>query len=146
VGPAQLAEQHRYKLAPAGKSSGMAFCFRLSHALFELQTRKKLEKLTENAAESIHGRILLVGVFAFTNLMRWIRPSFQIPNLDKSAWICLSIPSLLAMSYFSFLGQLSERIFLPHRAALEFHRKRDEVIYRVPRDLSESLSKLEEIT
>jgi len=28
---------------------------------------------------------------------------------------------------------------------LEFHRKRDEVIYRVPRDLSESLSKLEEI-
>src|SRR5690606_18072702 len=62
----------------------MAFCFRLSHALFELQTRKKLEKLTENAAESIHGRILLVGVFAFTNLMRWIRPSFQIPNLDKS--------------------------------------------------------------
>jgi len=40
--------------------------------------------LTENAAESIHGRILLVGVFAFTNLMRWIRPSFQIPNLDKS--------------------------------------------------------------
>jgi len=42
--------------------------------------------LTENAAESIHGRILLVGVFAFTNLMRWIRPSFQIPNLDKSGF------------------------------------------------------------
>src|SRR5690606_4349608 len=65
----------------------MAFCFRLSHALFELQTRKKKEKLTENAAESIHGRILLVGVFAFTNLMRWIRPSFQIPNLEKSGTI-----------------------------------------------------------
>src|SRR5690606_4420697 len=64
----------------------MAFCFRLSHALFELQTRKKLEKLTENAAESIHGRILLVGVFAFTNLMRWIRHLFQIPNLDQSAY------------------------------------------------------------
>jgi hypothetical protein len=55
MGTAQLAKQHGNKLGPTGKTPGMTFGFRLFNHLLELQTRKKLEYLTENAAKSIHG-------------------------------------------------------------------------------------------
>jgi hypothetical protein len=59
VGAAQLAEQHGNELRPAGKSPGVALGSALAHQFLELGTWKKLEKLTEDAAKSVHGWVLL---------------------------------------------------------------------------------------
>jgi hypothetical protein len=52
---AQLTKQHRYKLAPTGKTACVALCSMLAYRPLELITWKKLEHLIEDAAKSIHG-------------------------------------------------------------------------------------------
>ena len=59
VDSAQLAEQHRDELGPAGKTPGVPLGFRVVDQLLELHARKKLENLTKDAAKSIHGLGLL---------------------------------------------------------------------------------------
>ena len=49
VGSPQLAEQHGYKLAPRGESSGMTFGPGFLDHHLELQPRKQLQYLTEHA-------------------------------------------------------------------------------------------------
>ena len=71
---AQLAKQHGHKLSPAAETACMALGFGLQDQLLKLPARKKLEKLTENAAKSIHGRVLLVRLFDKPNLTRSTRP------------------------------------------------------------------------
>jgi hypothetical protein len=51
----QLAEQHRYELAPTAEASGVPLALMLLHEAFELGPRKQLQKLTENTAYSIQG-------------------------------------------------------------------------------------------
>lgn len=53
--PTQLAKQHGYKLPPTCKSPSMALRPQLFDSIVKLQAWKKLEKLTENAAKSVHG-------------------------------------------------------------------------------------------
>ncbi len=55
VGMAELAEQHGHELGPAGEAAGVAFGPVVADQLLELGPRKKLEKLTEDGAESVHG-------------------------------------------------------------------------------------------
>jgi hypothetical protein len=55
VGAAELAEQHRHELPPAGEPAGMALGVRPRHQRLELGARKQLEELAEHAAESTHG-------------------------------------------------------------------------------------------
>jgi hypothetical protein len=53
--PSQLAKKHGDKLTPTGKSPGMPLGPDFLNPALKLQTRKKLEKLTENAAKCVHG-------------------------------------------------------------------------------------------
>jgi hypothetical protein len=50
-----MAEEHRDKLRPAPKTPGVTLSFGLADDLLELKARKKVEKLTENGAKSVHG-------------------------------------------------------------------------------------------
>jgi hypothetical protein len=54
MGPAQLAEEHRNKLAPTWESFGMPFCMGDRNQLLELHPRKQLQQLAEYATKSIH--------------------------------------------------------------------------------------------
>ena len=54
VRPAQLAEQHGDELAPAGEAARVPLGLRRHDGLLKLGARKKLEQLTEDAAESGH--------------------------------------------------------------------------------------------
>ena len=63
----------------------MALGFGLQDQLLKLPARKKLEKLTENAAKSIHGRVLLVRLFDKTESYE-VDPTSLMANLDKSAY------------------------------------------------------------
>jgi hypothetical protein len=80
---AQLAKQHGHKLSPAAETACMALGFGLQDQLLKLPARKKLEKLTENAAKSIHGRVLLVRLFDQTESYE-VDPTSLMANLDKS--------------------------------------------------------------
>jgi hypothetical protein len=60
MGLPQLAKQHGDELPPAGEAPCVPLGPVLAHQLLELQARKKLEKLGENAAYSIHGGISFV--------------------------------------------------------------------------------------
>ena len=82
---AQLAKQHGHKLSPAAETACMALGFGLQDQLLKLPARKKLEKLTENAAKSIHGRVLLVRLFDKPN--REVDPTSLMANLDKSGYL-----------------------------------------------------------
>jgi len=55
MGPAELAEQHGHKLAPAGEAPGMPFGVGPLDQRLELCPRKELEELPKHAAESTHG-------------------------------------------------------------------------------------------
>lgn len=55
VRPAQLEKPHGHELRPAGEAPGVALGSALSGQLLELDPRKKLEKLAEDAAKLIHG-------------------------------------------------------------------------------------------
>ena len=80
---AQLAKQHGDKLSPAAETACMALGFGLQDQLLKLPARKKLEKLTENTAKSIHGRVLLVRLFDKTESYE-VDPTSLMANLDKS--------------------------------------------------------------
>lgn len=54
IRPPQLAEQHGDELAPTGEPTRMALALRGDDDLLELRAWKKLEQLTEDAAESWH--------------------------------------------------------------------------------------------
>jgi hypothetical protein len=53
-------KQHGNELPPAGEAARVPLGSVLRRQLLEFQTRKKLEKLRENAAYSVHGGISLV--------------------------------------------------------------------------------------
>ena len=55
MGAAELAEQHRHKLAPAAEPAGVALRVRALHQPLGLRPRKQLEQLAEHAAKSTHG-------------------------------------------------------------------------------------------
>jgi len=55
VGSAQLAEQHRDELPPAGETTGVAFGVGLLHRALKFQSWKELEQLAKDAAESHRG-------------------------------------------------------------------------------------------
>src|SRR6266511_55927 len=54
LGLAEMAEQRRHGLVPAGKPAGMPFGLVLSGELLELRSGKDLENLLEDAAYSVH--------------------------------------------------------------------------------------------
>ena len=56
----QLAKQHGDELPPASEATPVPLGPVLLHELLEFQARKKLEKLRENAAYSVHGGISFV--------------------------------------------------------------------------------------
>jgi hypothetical protein len=51
---AELAEEHRDKLAPTGESAGMSLGVGFPHRFLELDAGKEVEQLIENTAESAH--------------------------------------------------------------------------------------------
>ena len=51
----QLAKQHGDELSPTAKTARASLGLVLAHGQFELATREQLQKLTKNAAYSIHG-------------------------------------------------------------------------------------------
>ena len=55
VGLAELTKQHGHELAPAGEPAQVAVGVMLAHGLFEFEARKQLQKLGEDATESLHG-------------------------------------------------------------------------------------------
>jgi hypothetical protein len=60
MGLPQWAKQHGDELPPASETTRVPLGPVLAHQLLELQARKKLEKLREDAAYSIHGGISFV--------------------------------------------------------------------------------------
>jgi hypothetical protein len=56
MGPAQLAEKHGHKLAPASESFGMPFCLGDRHQLLKLRSRKELQQLAKYATKPVHKR------------------------------------------------------------------------------------------
>src|SRR5688572_30440454 len=50
-----MAKQHRDKLIPTLKSTGVPFRLGLMDSFFKLRSRKNLEQLIQNAAKSFHG-------------------------------------------------------------------------------------------
>jgi hypothetical protein len=54
MGPAQLTEEHGYKLAPTRESFGMTFCLSDRDPMLKLHTRKQLQQLAKYATKSIH--------------------------------------------------------------------------------------------
>ena len=55
VGLAELTKQHGHELAPAGEPAQVAVGVMLAHGLFEFEARKQLQKLGEEATESLPG-------------------------------------------------------------------------------------------
>jgi len=87
MGARQLTIQHRHKLAPTTEATRVPISLMLADEGFELQPRKLLEKLTENAAYSIQGEVsfrLVVSFFGRTPLnLTEASPVRQNLNLDK---------------------------------------------------------------
>jgi len=54
MGPAQLTEEHGYKLVPTRKSFGMTFCLGDCDQMLKLHMRKQLQQLAKYATKSIH--------------------------------------------------------------------------------------------
>src|SRR5258708_942495 len=57
----QLAKHHRAELVPTREPTRVALGLGLFNRSGKLQPRHELQNLTENAAYSIHGGVLLVG-------------------------------------------------------------------------------------
>ena len=55
VGLAELTKQHGYELPPAGETAQVAVGVMLPHGLLEFQARKQLQKLGEDATETLPG-------------------------------------------------------------------------------------------
>ena len=55
VGLAELTKQHGHELAPAGEPAQVAVGLMLAYGLLECQARKQLQKLGEDATETLHG-------------------------------------------------------------------------------------------
>ena len=53
VGLAELTKQHGHQLAPAGEPAQVAVGVMLAHGLLEFQARKQLQKLGEDATETL---------------------------------------------------------------------------------------------
>src|SRR5687767_10645104 len=82
---AYLAEQHRHKLVPTRKASGMPFRFRLLHFFLKFAPWKNLEQLVHDAAKS-HGAEPPVRskVFAHLDLLQCSAPSGPFSPSKKS--------------------------------------------------------------
>jgi hypothetical protein len=59
---AQMAKQERDELAPTGHPFGVLFGLVLAHRTFKYSAWNETQNLTENAAYSFHGRVILSGL------------------------------------------------------------------------------------
>lgn len=58
IRPAELTEQNRNELVPAGKSLGLLFCVMLAYHVIECHLRKKVQQLSENPYTFSHAGLL----------------------------------------------------------------------------------------